>query len=84
MESEPLKRVLDYKLVFDCLADGSNGMIPLQVLSARWPRGEEEEGKSEFVMTHFSVRRKDHHTKETSCVSDGGSQVHSNHLVAMR
>ena len=35
-----LKRVLDYKLVFDCLADGSNGMVPLQVLSARWPKTE--------------------------------------------
>lgn len=43
-----LKRVLDYKLVFDCLADESNGMVLLQVLSARWPRrgGEEtEEGE---------------------------------------
>lgn len=37
-----LKRVLDYKLVFDCLADGRNGLVPLQVLSARWPRVEAE------------------------------------------
>lgn len=40
-----MKRVLDYKLVFDCLADGSNGMVPLHVLSARWPKGEEATGK---------------------------------------
>ena len=36
--------MLDYKLVFDCLADGSNGMVPLHALSARWPRKEEEIG----------------------------------------
>ena len=40
-----LKRVLDYKMVFDCLSDGSNGMVSLHVLAARWPRGEELEGE---------------------------------------
>ena len=39
-----LKRVLDYKLVFECLADGSNGLIPLHTLTARWPTQQEAEG----------------------------------------
>ena len=38
MES-PLKRVLDYKLVFDSLCD-SNGMVRLETLTARWPTSE--------------------------------------------
>ena len=31
--------------MFDCLADGSNGKVPLRVLTARWPRGEEAGGE---------------------------------------
>ncbi len=36
MASSPLKRVFDYKLVFDSLCD-SNGMVRLETLTARWP-----------------------------------------------
>lgn len=35
MESS-LKRVVDYKVIFDILAD-SNGMVHMQVLQSRWP-----------------------------------------------
>lgn len=33
-----LKRVVDYKLLYDSLADPSNGMIKLTTLTTRWPR----------------------------------------------
>ena len=33
-----LKRVVDYKLLYDSLADPSNGMIKLMTLTTRWPR----------------------------------------------
>ena len=33
-----LKRVVDYKLIYDGLADPSNGMIRLTTLTTRWPR----------------------------------------------
>ena len=52
-----LKRVLDYKLVFDCLADSSNGMVSLHVLSARWPREEEETGGKKNSRACAVVRR---------------------------
>ena len=32
-----LKRVVDYKLLYDSLADPSNGMIKLTTLTTRWP-----------------------------------------------
>lgn len=33
-----LKRIVDYKLLYDSLADPSNGMIQLATLTTRWPR----------------------------------------------
>ena len=33
-----LKRVVDYKLLYDSLADPSNGMIRLTTLTTRWPK----------------------------------------------
>ena len=33
-----LKRLVDYKLLYDSLADPSNGMIKLTTLTTRWPR----------------------------------------------
>ena len=37
MESS-LKRIVDYKLLYDSLADPSNGMIQVATLTARWPK----------------------------------------------
>lgn len=37
MESS-LKRIVDYKLLYDSLADPSNGMIQLATLTTRWPK----------------------------------------------
>lgn len=37
MESS-LKRIVDYKLLYDSLADPSNGMIKLATLTTRWPK----------------------------------------------
>ena len=36
--ASPLKRVVDYKLLYDSLADPSNGMINVTTLTARWPK----------------------------------------------
>ena len=33
-----LKRVVDYKLLYDSLADPSNGLIKLTTLTTRWPK----------------------------------------------
>ena len=33
-----LKRIVDYKLLYDSLADPSNGMIQLATLTTRWPK----------------------------------------------
>ena len=33
-----LKRIVDYKLLYDILADPSNGMIQLATLTTRWPK----------------------------------------------
>ena len=33
-----LKRIVDYKLLYDSLADPSNGMIHLATLTTRWPK----------------------------------------------
>ena len=33
-----LKRIVDYKLLYDSLADPSNGMIKLATLTTRWPK----------------------------------------------
>ena len=33
-----LKRIVDYKLLYDSLADPSNGMIQLTTLTTRWPK----------------------------------------------
>ena len=39
-----LKRLLDYKLLFDCLADEKSGKISVHTLSARWPKESESQG----------------------------------------
>ena len=37
MENRSLKRVLDFKLVYDCLAEASSGRVRLNALLSHWP-----------------------------------------------
>lgn len=37
METTSLRRALDFKLVYDCLADSNSGLVRLDLLTSSWP-----------------------------------------------
>lgn len=37
MEAHTLKRLLDFKLIYDCLADNGNGLVKVNDIVSRWP-----------------------------------------------
>lgn len=78
-ESVPsLKRLLDYKLLFDCLADEATGKISVPNLSIRWPR--DSEAKGEFCLSGYVIINNNNNKRNNSNNNINNSNINNGNI----